>query len=110
MAHRHSSGSGERANRILASDSGRMQGTAFSSGQNKKPGSLQSPGVSHFVQFTRIQLCQFPLQTFKKWRMCLASAMQCVVSIFITLKAGSHGRPPACNSGFTGYSFFLRFR
>ena len=80
----HSVGSGSRAKRSLASLMRRTQGFPSGSGWYKKSGCLQYPGVLQETQRTYTHWCQFPSQQSRKWRICLASAVQWVRSISVT--------------------------
>ncbi len=80
----HSVGSGNRAKSNLASLMGRIQGFPSGSGWYKKSGCLQYPGVLQETQRTYTHWCQFPSQQSRKWRICLASAVQWVRSISVT--------------------------
>lgn len=80
----HSVCSGSRAKRSLASLMGRTQGFPSGSGWYKKSGCLQYPGVLQETQRTYTHWCQFPSQQSRKWRICLASAVQWVRSISVT--------------------------
>ena len=80
----HSVGSGSRAKRSLASLMRRTQGFPSGSGWYKKSGCLQYPGALQETQRTYTHWCQFPSQQSRKWRICLASAVQWVRSISVT--------------------------